>query len=138
MLVTFHILMKWFLKIVESCVNLQLSSWLQLTCYYLLRFGFAFFLNLYFCFQSLHFSCWVFFSATDWFFLCSISINLVVSFSTKLSFLVGKAPLYVTFSVRPSVCHTSYLRNCTSYDHNFWYTYVKWWYLQDLFFIFFF
>ena len=29
--------------------------------------------------------------------------------------------------------HTPYLRNRTSYDHNFWYTYVKWWYLQAYF-----
>ena len=31
------------------------------------------------------------------------------------------------------ICHTPYLRNCTSSDHNFWYTYVKWWYLQGFF-----
>ena len=54
-------------------------------------------------------------------------------FSTQslfcLTFLVGHPPLYVTFSVRPSVhpsvCRTPYLRNYTSSDHNFWYTYVK-------------
>ena len=27
-------------------------------------------------------------------------------------------------------CLTQYLRNCTSYDCGFWYTCVKWWYLQ--------
>ena len=26
-----------------------------------------------------------------------------------------------------------YLRNCTSCDHSFWYTCVKWWYLQLIF-----
>ena len=31
------------------------------------------------------------------------------------------------------ICHTPYLRNRTSSDHNFWYTYVKWWYLQVFF-----
>ena len=39
-------------------------------------------------------------------------------------------------SVCPSVCRSPYVRNRTSYYHNFWYTYVKWWYLQGLFFIF--
>ena len=28
---------------------------------------------------------------------------------------------------------TSYLKNCTSYDCGFWYTCVKWWYLQQTF-----
>ena len=34
------------------------------------------------------------------------------------------------------ICITSYLRNFTSYDCGFWYTCVKWWYLQEKFFIF--
>ena len=33
-------------------------------------------------------------------------------------------------------CLTLYLRNCTTYDCGFWYTCVKWWYIQ-LFFHFF-
>ena len=33
-------------------------------------------------------------------------------------------------------CLTSYLRNCTSYDCGFWYTCVKWWYLQQIFSVF--
>ena len=32
--------------------------------------------------------------------------------------------------------HVSYLRNSIAYDHDFWYTFVKWWYLQVFFFIF--
>ena len=32
------------------------------------------------------------------------------------------------------VCPTPYLRNHTSYDCHLWYTSVKWWYLQILFF----
>ena len=28
-------------------------------------------------------------------------------------------------SVHPSVCRAAYLKNHTSSDHNFWYTYVK-------------
>ena len=32
---------------------------------------------------------------------------------------------------------TAYLRNCTLYDYGFWYTHVKWWYLQQFFFHFF-
>ena len=47
---------------------------------------------------------------------------------------MGHPLLYVTFSVRPSICpsvsRSPYLRNRTSSDHNFWYTCVKWWYLQ--------
>ena len=34
-------------------------------------------------------------------------------------------------------CPTSYLMNLTSYDFSFWYTCVKWWYLQHFFFYFF-
>ena len=29
--------------------------------------------------------------------------------------------------------HTPYLRNSIAYDHDFWYTCVKWWYLQVFF-----
>ena len=36
-------------------------------------------------------------------------------------------------SVRPSVHRAPYLRNCTSFNHNFWYTCVKWWYLRAFF-----
>ena len=45
-------------------------------------------------------------------------------------FYVGHPPLYVTFSIRLFIRCTAYLRNHTSSNHNFWYTYVKWWYLQ--------
>ena len=31
------------------------------------------------------------------------------------------------------VCLTSYTWNCTSYDCDFWYTCIKWWYLQQIF-----
>ena len=31
------------------------------------------------------------------------------------------------------ICHVWYLRNSIIYDHNFWYTCVKWWYLQVCF-----
>ena len=34
------------------------------------------------------------------------------------------------------VCHVQYLRNSISYDHEFWHTCVKWWYLQAFFFFF--
>ena len=55
-------------------------------------------------------------------------------------FWVGHPPLYVTFSVCLSicpstclsVCHAAYLRNCTSSNHNLWYTNLKW-YLQVIF-----
>ena len=42
-----------------------------------------------------------------------------------LYFQVGHPPLYVTFSILPSVCCTPCLRKRTSSDHNFSYTYVK-------------
>ena len=34
---------------------------------------------------------------------------------------------------KDSVCRTPYLRNHTSYDCDFWYACVKWWYLQQIF-----
>ena len=39
-------------------------------------------------------------------------------------------------SVCPYICCAPYLRNCTSCDHNSWYTWVRWWYLQVFFFIY--
>ena len=71
--------------------------------------------------------------------------NLI--FFCKVIFLGGHPPLYVTSfvcllvhpsicsSVCPSVCCAPYLRKHTLCDHSFWYTCVKWWYLQ--FFVFF-
>ena len=41
--------------------------------------------------------------------------------------------LSVCLSIRPSVSRAPYLRNHTSSNHNFWYTHVKWWYLQGFF-----
>ena len=55
--------------------------------------------------------------------------------------ILGGAPISVTFSVRPSaiclsiclsICYARCLKNLTSRDHNFWYTWVKW-YLHALF-----
>ena len=34
------------------------------------------------------------------------------------------------------VCHMPHLRKSIAYDHDFWYTVVKWWYLQAFFFHF--
>ena len=41
-------------------------------------------------------------------------------------FQVVHPPLHVTVSIHlcPSVCCAPYLRNCTSSDHNLWYTYI--------------
>ena len=36
-------------------------------------------------------------------------------------------------SVHPSIRRALYLRNCASCDQKFWYTHVKWWYLQVFF-----
>ena len=38
--------------------------------------------------------------------------------------------------VCPSTCCAPYLRNCASSNHNFWYTCVKWWYLQGIFYFY--
>ena len=54
------------------------------------------------------------------------------SIASAIYFQVGHPALDVTFSVCPSICRTPYLSNHTSSDHNFWYTYVNWWYLQVL------
>ena len=52
---------------------------------------------------------------------------------------MGHLALYVTFSVHlsTSLClhRAPYLRNHTYSDHNFWCTCVKWWYLQDFFYL---
>ena len=32
--------------------------------------------------------------------------------------------------------HVSYPRNSVAYDHDFWYTFAKWWYLQTFFLLF--
>ena len=50
-----------------------------------------------------------------------------------ISRFLGGAPTSVCHFFCPSVCHPAYLRNRTSSDHNFWYTHIKWWYLQVLF-----
>ena len=34
------------------------------------------------------------------------------------------------------ICHVSYLMNRKACDHDFWYTCVKWWYVQEFFLIF--
>ena len=44
--------------------------------------------------------------------------------------------LYITSSVHPYVHGAPYLRNHISRDHNFWYTFVKWWYCLVYYFIF--
>ena len=53
---------------------------------------------------------------------------------------LGHTPLYVTSSVRLSIClpihRTPYLRNHTSSNHDFWYAGVKLWYLQAFFHFF--
>ena len=32
------------------------------------------------------------------------------------------------------ICHAPYLSNSVAYDHDFWCTCIKWWYLQEFFF----
>ena len=64
-----------------------------------------------------------------------LSCMYIGSCSWKLwIFLCGTpSSRYVTFSVCLSLHCSQYLKNCTSCDHNFCYTYVKWWYLQVFF-----
>ena len=57
-----------------------------------------------------------------------------IHFLSKI--FLGGAPTSICHFFRPSACRASYLRNRTSPNHNFWYTCVKWWYLQAFLFIF--
>ena len=60
------------------------------------------------------------------------------TFSVLIDFL-GVAPTSICHFFRPTFCpsvrRAQYLRNCTSSDYNFWYTYVKW-YLRVVFHFF--
>ena len=42
----------------------------------------------------------------------------------------GKRAKNSTMKNNNYICHSPYLRNSKPYDHDFWYTCVKWWYLQ--------
>ena len=69
-----------------------------------------------------------------------LNLNLASVISIYLSFL-GGAPTSIFHFFHLSVCLSvvhliSGTR--TSSDHNFWYAYLKWWYLQAFFFFFFF
>ena len=57
------------------------------------------------------------------------------SSSTMVSVFSWGTHLYM--SLLPSVRRAPYLRNHTLSDHSFWYTCVKWWYLQVFLFLFF-
>ena len=46
------------------------------------------------------------------------------------SWCIFRWSTHLYMSLFLSVCCTAYLRNRTSSGHNFWYTYVNWWYLQ--------
>ena len=63
---------------------------------------------------------------------CYILFNYyVVNFVSWYVFLGGSPTSICHFfrsSVRLFVCRAPYLRNGALSDHNFWYTYVKWWY----------
>ena len=69
---------------------------------------------------------------TFWFLL---HINKYV-YIDVVSYIFRWAPTSICHFFRPSVRRAPYLRNRTSSDHDFWYTCVKWWYLQKCFFIF--
>ena len=56
-----------------------------------------------------------------------------LSFFWNFGFLGKK---WTKMNVNNYICHMSYLRKSMAYDHVFWYTCVKWWYLQVFFFFF--
>ena len=66
----------------------------------------------------------------------TVRVNMVNEQVTSISHqLLELSPLVSTsichffcLSVWSSAHRAPYLRNCTPCDHNFWYTYVKWWY----------
>ena len=66
----------------------------------------------------------------------TVGVNMVNEQVTSISHqLLELSPLVSTsichffcLSVWSSAHRAPYLRNCTPCDHNFWYTYVKWWY----------
>ena len=55
-------------------------------------------------------------------------------FNTQL--FLGGASTSVYYFFHLSICHTPYLRNPLSSDHDFWHTCVKWWYPAGVFFHF--
>ena len=71
------------------------------------------------------------FKNTFFLFSCCATVLHFLSILNIALFLfkVGHPPLYVTLSIRLSVClsvhRALYLRNHTSSDYNFWYTYAK-------------
>ena len=56
----------------------------------------------------------------------------IISIRGSITIFRWGTHLYMSFflSVCLSICCAPYLRNHTSSDHNFWYTYIKWWYFQ--------
>ena len=76
-----------------------------------------------------------------WAFHIWVSIHYMIAFFIFLKFwfsrLLGGRGLkgQKTAQNNKKICFTSYLRNCTSYDCGFWYTYVKW-YLWQIFSLF--
>ena len=61
--------------------------------------------------------------------LCEMIISLGIFFSSlKFSFLglLGGKRAKNSPKWKTTICHAPYLRNSIAYDHNFWYTFVKW------------
>ena len=67
-----------------------------------------------------------------WFTIPFLFIPKRATLCLKYSIILGEAPTSVCHFFRPSIRRAPYLRNCTSSNHSFWYTRVKW-YLQVLF-----
>ena len=69
------------------------------------------------------------------------SLHMLFSFFLKFSFfglLVGwKGKKYPKLKNNNCICHVLYLRNSVTYDHDFWYSCVKKWYLQTFLSFFF-
>ena len=84
----------------------------------------------------------------------SVTCNLIVIYDTYVKMIDDNRCPFHLFEIlifwvvrgeckkwpkmsKHSVWLIPYLRNHTSFDYDFWYTCVKWWYLQELFFFFF-
>ena len=69
-------------------------------------------------------------------YLISININYQFLGGAFTSICHFFRPFVCLPSICSSICCAPYLRDRTSSNYNLWYADVKWWYLQNLFFIF--
>ena len=122
-----------FFAFLSFSVLLSFSFFLSFFSFHFVYLSFCCFLSItffllyyLFCFSSLLFSSFCLSHSFSLqlciLFYCSFPVILI-----SYSFQVGHPPLCHFFcsSICPSVHCAPYLRNCTSSNHNFWYTCVK-------------